>query len=92
MPEFVKIGGRVVVLSYHSLEDKLVKNYFRTGRCSGVPERDLFGNTLAPFALLGKGAERAREEEQIENSRSRSARLRVGERIDALKEERGRLH
>ena len=85
LPEFIKIGGRVVVLAYHSLEDKLVKNYFRTGRSSGVAEHDLFGNTVAPFALLSKGVERAREEEQIENSRSRSARLRVGERVGSLK-------
>ena len=85
LPEFIKIGGRVVVLAYHSLEDKLVKNYFRTGRSSGVAERDLFGNTVAPFALLSKGVERACEEEQIENSRSRSARLRVGERVGSLK-------
>jgi len=82
LPELIKEGGRVVVLAYHSLEDKLVKNFFRTGSCDGILERDLFGNTHTPFTLLNKGAERARTEELNENSRSRSARLRVGERVD----------
>lgn len=78
----VNIGGRVVVLSYHSLEDQLVKNYLRTGRCDGSVMRDLHGNTSTPFKLLSKGVERACSEEQTVNSRSRSARLRVGERIE----------
>lgn len=81
LPNRTKKGARVVVLAYHSLEDGLVKNFLRTGTCDGVWVKDLHGNTKPPFRLLTKGVERATDAELRSNTRARSARLRVGERI-----------
>lgn len=82
LPAVVAAQGRVVVLAYHSLEDRLVKNFLRAGNFEGQLARDVYGNPAAPFRLLSKGAERAEKSEQEENSRSHSARLRIGERTD----------
>jgi 16S rRNA (cytosine1402-N4)-methyltransferase len=79
--DLIKIGGRLSVISYHSLEDRPVKRYMRSGMFEGEPERDVFGRTSVPFKQVGKLI--TPSEEEIErNNRARSAKLRVAERID----------
>lgn len=73
-------GGRLVVLTYHSLEDRMVKNYMRAGNAEGKTETDFYGNRLAPLRPIGK-ALAPDADEQARNPRSRSARLRVAEKI-----------
>lgn len=79
--EVLKTGGRLVVISYHSLEDRLVKNFIRNGKFFGEAEKDLFGNENKPFnAVLRKPLTPSARELQ-ENNRSRSAKLRVAEKL-----------
>ena len=73
-------GGRISLISYHSLEDRLVKRYIRNGLFEGEPEKDVFGRVEVPFKKVGKLVVPTKEEIQ-QNNRARSAKLRVGEKI-----------
>lgn len=83
--EVIKVGGRLVVMSYHSLEDRMVKNFLNTGKVYGDLEKDFYGNPMKPFAAVTRKPVEASEEELKENNRARSAKLRIGERIEELK-------
>jgi 16S rRNA (cytosine1402-N4)-methyltransferase len=78
--EVIKPGGRLVVISYQSLEDKLVKNIIRSGKFEGEVEKDFFGNQLTPLAAITRKAIVPSEEEIAKNSRARSAKLRIAEK------------
>ena len=78
--DVLKPGGRLSVISYHSLEDRLVKNFFRTGNFEGNLEKDFFGNPLTPFEVINRKVIIPSDEEQKSNPRSRSAKLRIAEK------------
>lgn len=79
--QMLKPGGRFSVISYHSLEDRLVKNFFKTGNFEGNLIKDFYGNVQTPFELINRKVIVPTEEEQINNPRSRSAKLRIAEKI-----------
>ncbi len=74
-------GGRLVVLTYHSLEDRLCKNFMRAGNFEGKIEKDFYGNVISPFKLINRKVVIAGKEELEKNPRARSAKLRVAEKI-----------
>jgi len=77
--EMLNPGGRIVVLTYHSLEDRLVKNYFRSGNFEGKLEKDFYGNIIAPLKAINNKVIIASDEEVERNPRARSAKLRIAE-------------
>lgn len=79
--ECLRPGGRLVIIAYHSLEDRLVKNFMRSGKFEGEVEKDFFGNPITPFKVLTHKAIIPNEEEIAINPRARSAKLRVAEKI-----------
>lgn len=78
-------GGRLVVLTYHSLEDRMVKNFMRAGNIDGKVEQDFFGNRLSPMRPVNNKVIVPSAEEQERNPRSRSAKLRIAERVEIAK-------
>jgi 16S rRNA (cytosine1402-N4)-methyltransferase len=80
VPELLNIGGRLSVISYHSLEDRLVKRFIRSGQFEGEPEKDFYGNVDVPLKKVGPLIV-PKKEEITRNNRARSAKLRIAERI-----------
>ena len=78
--ELLRTGGRLSVITYHSLEDRMVKNVMKTGNIEGKVDKDFFGKVETPYTLINNKVIIPTSEEQEQNPRSRSAKLRIAER------------
>ncbi|MCP9763498.1 16S rRNA (cytosine(1402)-N(4))-methyltransferase RsmH [Lacihabitans soyangensis] len=81
VPEILSPDGRLVMMSYHSLEDRPVKNFIRSGKFFGEVEKDLFGNEIKPLHSITRKPVEASEAELLENPRARSAKLRIAQKL-----------
>lgn len=79
--DLLKSGGRLVVIAYHSLEDRLIKNFIKTGNLEGKVNKDFYGNLITPFTLITRKPVVPDEKEVENNSRARSAKLRIAQKI-----------
>lgn len=79
--ELVRPGGRIAILTYHSLEDRLVKNFFKTGNFEGRVEKDFFGRIESPLRPVNNKVIVPDDDEVIRNPRARSAKLRIAEKL-----------
>jgi 16S rRNA (cytosine1402-N4)-methyltransferase len=79
--EMLSSGGRLVVITYHSLEDRVVKNFMRAGNFVGEEKKDFYGNIITPFRLINRKGTTPGDDEVARNNRARSARLRIAEKI-----------
>ncbi len=80
-PEVINKGGRMVVIAYHSAEDRVVKSFFKSGKFEGEPEKDFYGNVNKPFKQINNKVIVPEQEEVRKNSRARSAKLRIAEKL-----------
>ena len=81
LPDVVAPGGRLAIITYHSLEDRMVKNFIKTGNTDGKVEKDAFGRMYTPFQALDRKPVLPSEEEIQGNTRARSAKLRTAVRV-----------
>lgn len=80
-PSLLRAGGRLAVITYHSIEDRMVKNFMRTGNVEGIEDKDFFGRVSTPWKLITRTPVTPSEEEVERNPRARSAKLRVAEKL-----------
>lgn len=80
-PSLLRAGGRLAVITYHSIEDRMVKNFMRTGNVEGIEDKDFFGRVSTPWRLITRTPVTPSEEEVERNPRARSAKLRVAEKL-----------
>jgi 16S rRNA (cytosine1402-N4)-methyltransferase len=78
---FMNRGARLVILTYNSLEDRMVKHFFRTGNVEGITEKDFYGNVVSPLRQVNRNIIRPGMEETAQNPRARSAKLRIAEKL-----------